>query len=121
MTSVELEFINFQTPSKDGYKTDPTSKNIASFLETNAPSSLRQITSGMFGYSVSRPAANKEYFYDICNQSEQFKCDIEGWHTESGSRVFEAALSMTGVEEMADRVSLFKYAPFPSAEKSIAR
>ena len=87
---VELEFMNFQTPSQDGYAPHTSHKNLGAFLNSNPPSSLRQLTSGMFGYSSSRPTANKDYFYDIFDKSAQFKCDIEGWHTESGPGVFEA-------------------------------
>lgn len=44
----------------------------------------------MFGYSLTRPVHNKDYYYGIYDTCEQFKCDIEGWHTESGPGVFEA-------------------------------
>lgn len=106
---VELEFMNFQTPSQDGYNTAAPVKDIASYLDSNAPTTLRQLTSGMFGYSITRPMANKNYFYDIFDESERFKCNVEGWHTESGPGVFEAALALNEISEMADRVSLFKY------------
>lgn len=62
----------------------------------------------MFGYSLTRPVQNKEYFYDIFNSCEAFKCNIEGWHTESGPGVFEAALEFGEIKQMADRASLFK-------------
>jgi glutamine synthetase len=106
---VELEFMNFQTPSQDGYAAGSATKNLGSFLDKNPPSSLRQLTSGMFGYSVSRPVANKAYFHEIFDQSERFRCDVEGWHTESGPGVFEAALAIDEISEMGDRVALFKY------------
>ncbi|KAF2010902.1 glutamine synthetase/guanido kinase [Aaosphaeria arxii CBS 175.79] len=108
LAGVELEFMNFQTPSQDGYESSASHKNLGAFLASNSPSSLRQLTSGMFGYSVLRPTANKDYFYNIFDTSRQFRCDIEGWHTESGPGVFEAALAMNQVAEIADRVSLFK-------------
>jgi hypothetical protein len=44
----------------------------------------------MFGYSITRPLHNKDYYYGIFDACEQFRCDIEGWHTESGPGVFEA-------------------------------
>lgn len=44
----------------------------------------------MFGYSITRPMASKDYFYDIYSTAEKFRCDIEGWHTESGPGVYEA-------------------------------
>lgn len=44
----------------------------------------------MFGYSITRPVHNQEYYYGIFNTCAQFNCGIEGWHTESGPGVFEA-------------------------------
>jgi len=62
----------------------------------------------MFGYSLTRTVHNKDYFYDVFNSCADFKCDIEGWHTESGPGVFEAALEFGEIKQMADRASLFK-------------
>jgi glutamine synthetase len=62
----------------------------------------------MFGYSLTRPVHNKDYFYDVFNSCEKFKCNIEGWHTESGPGVFEAALEFGEIKQMADRAILFK-------------
>lgn len=44
----------------------------------------------MFGYSITRPLHNQDYYYGIFDACEQFRCDIEGWHTESGPGVYEA-------------------------------
>lgn len=44
----------------------------------------------MFGYSITRPVHNQEYYYGIFDACRQFNCGIEGWHTESGPGVFEA-------------------------------
>jgi glutamine synthetase len=124
---VELEFINFQTPAEDGYDKPSTRRNIGAFLAKHCPSLLRPLTSGMFGYSITRPMESKDFFYDIYDQSIQFTCPIECWHTESGPGVYEAAgsiqdptiwsstditqaLTVCDVNEMADRVTLFKYA-----------
>lgn len=63
----------------------------------------------MFGYSITRPVHNQDYYYDIYDTCAKFNCDIEGWHTESGPGVFEAALEFGEVSDMADRVSMFKY------------
>ena len=63
----------------------------------------------MFGYSLTRPVHNKDYFYDIFDTCTAFRCDIEGWHTESGPGVFEAALEFGDITSMADRAGLFKY------------
>lgn len=62
----------------------------------------------MFGYSLTRPVHNQDYFYDIFDTCEKFNCNIEGWHTESGPGVFEAALEFGEITGMADRASLFK-------------
>ena len=44
----------------------------------------------MFGYSLTRPVHNQDYYYGIYEACEKFRCGIEGWHTESGPGVFEA-------------------------------
>ena len=62
----------------------------------------------MFGYSLTRPVHNKEYYYGIFDACEKFNVGIEGWHTESGPGVFEAALSFGEVVQMADKAGLFK-------------
>lgn len=64
--------------------------NLAAFLNHNRPDDLRPLTQGMFGYSITRPVASKDYFHDVFDSSVKFGCHIEGWHTESGPGVFEA-------------------------------
>jgi glutamine synthetase len=71
----------------------------------------------MTGYSVTRPVHNQDWYYGIFNACEEFKCGIEGWHTESGPGVFEAALQFDEIREMADRASLFKYVQSTPAHK----
>ncbi|KPM38038.1 hypothetical protein AK830_g8530 [Neonectria ditissima] len=105
---VELEFMNFQTPYEDGYGRTDGRQNLAAFLEKHSPDALRPLTSGMFGYSVSRPLMSKDFFHDTYDRSLEMGCPIEGWHTESGPGVFEAALTVSPVARMADNVSLFK-------------
>lgn len=87
--AAELEFLNFQTPSEDGYGQASQRYNVPAFLERNTPSALRPL-GGMCAYSTTTPVANKKYFYDIFNTSAKFNCGIEGWHTESGPGVYEA-------------------------------
>lgn len=113
--AVELEFINFKTPSSDGYKDVATHGlgDMASYLETNSPKSLRTITSGMFGYSATRPVHYKDYFYEIFDKSREFGCDIEGWHTESGPGFYEAVSN--------DRESLLRYSNRVSGSQSLRR
>lgn len=82
--------MNFQTPSEDGYSAGSRHPDVASYLERNVPGSLRQLTAGSFSYSLTRPVANKKYFYDIFDTSAKMNCLIEGWHTEGGPGVYEA-------------------------------
>lgn len=101
---VELEFVNFQTPTEDGYGPESSRPNLAKFLVNNSPKALRPLTEGMFGYSITRPVASKDYFHDVFDSSAEFGCNVEGWHTESGPGVFEA------VRIFQDRAQLFKNA-----------
>lgn len=91
ISEVELEFFSFQTPSEDGYQDHNPSKrkNIAAFLRDHQPSELRPLTEGMFGYSVTRPMASSDFFFDVIDTSARLDCNIESWHTESGPGVFE--------------------------------
>ncbi|EXJ88128.1 glutamine synthetase [Capronia coronata CBS 617.96] len=107
LAGIELEFMNFQTPTEDGYSSSGY-RNLAAYLSNNAPGSLRTLTQGSFCYSLTRPMANKQYFHQIFNDSLRFKTDLEGWHTESGPGVFEAALKVQEIDELADRATLFK-------------
>lgn len=102
----EYEFYQFRTPSSDPAASSAPST--AAYLRENPPHSLPALTEGMFGYSLTRPVHNQDYFYDIFDTCEKFNCNIEGWHTESGPGVFEAALEFGEIAGMADRASLFK-------------
>jgi len=62
----------------------------------------------MFGYSLTRPTHNQDWYYGIFDACRKFRCDIEGWHTESGPGVYEAALEYGEVKAMADKAALFK-------------
>lgn len=107
MAGAEYEFYQFKTPSTDSSDSKPST---AAFLRDNPTHTLPALTEGMFGYSITRPVHNKDYFYEIFDSCAKFKCDIEGWHTESGPGVFEAALEFGQISDMADRAGLFKYA-----------
>ncbi|TLD18601.1 hypothetical protein PspLS_10116 [Pyricularia sp. CBS 133598] len=108
MAGAEYEFYQFRTPSSD--PSGSSAPSTAAYLRENPPHSLPALTEGMFGYSLTRPVHNQDYFYDIFDTCEKFNCNIEGWHTESGPGVFEAALEFGEIGGMADRASLFKYA-----------
>ncbi|BFZ60146.1 hypothetical protein YB2330_001168 [Saitoella coloradoensis] len=96
MSGMEYEFFQF--------------KETANSLAEKKGVNLEALTPGMFGYSITRPALNQEYFYKIFDQCEEFRCDIEGLHTETGPGVYEAALAYTTASEIADRATLFKLA-----------
>jgi glutamine synthetase len=94
MTGVEYEFFNFaETPAswaaKNGQPPTP-------------------ITSGMFGYSLLRMGANREYFNALMDEMAKFRVPIEGLHTETGPGVYEAAILFSEALEAADRAILFK-------------
>ncbi|KAI2465462.1 putative glutamine synthetase [Annulohypoxylon bovei var. microspora] len=109
MAGAELEFFQFKVPSSPSSSTDSPSPSVTAYLNDNPPHALPPLTEGMFGYSVTRPTLNKSYYYDVYNSCAKFRCDLEGWHTESGPGVYEAALEFGQISEMADRASLFKY------------
>ncbi|KAM4063671.1 glutamine synthetase, catalytic domain-containing protein [Hirsutella rhossiliensis] len=106
MAGAEYEFYTFRTPDSSS---SSSSDSPAAFLQQNPPHLLPSLTEGMFGYSLTRPVHNKDWYYDVYDTCSSFACDIEGWHTESGPGVFEAALEFNEVAAMADRASLFKY------------
>ncbi|KAJ5910776.1 Type-1 glutamine synthetase 2 [Penicillium subrubescens] len=108
MAGAEYEFYQFRAPG-DHTSPERAASATASFLQTNPVESLPPLTEGMFGYSITRPLHNQDYYYGIFDACEQFRCDIEGWHTESGPGVFEAALQFGEAKEMADKAGLFKY------------
>ncbi|KAI2632858.1 hypothetical protein GGS21DRAFT_521633 [Xylaria nigripes] len=110
MAGIEFEFFQFKAPSD-------SSSSAAAYMRDNIPHNLPTLTEGMFGYSITRPTLNKEYYYDVLDSCAKFKCDIEGWHTESGPGVYEAALEYGQISETADRASLFKYAVRSVAHK----
>jgi glutamine synthetase len=94
MVGAEFEFFNFrETPQswagKNGQPPEP-------------------ITPGMFGYSLLRANANREYFNALMDEMALFNVPIEGLHTETGPGVYEAALLFADALEMADRAILFK-------------
>jgi hypothetical protein len=61
-------------------------------VHTETPQSLADkhyvqptpLTPGMFGYSLLRPARNREYFNSIMDNCARFAIPIEGLHTETG-------------------------------------
>jgi glutamine synthetase len=94
MVGAEFEFFNFrETPQ--------------SWADKNGqpPTTL---TPGMFGYSLLRANANREYFNALMDEMALFDVPLEALHTETGPGVYEAALLFSDALEMADRAILFK-------------
>lgn len=91
MFAAEYEFYQFRAPDhSNGPTAERNSSSTASFLKQNPVESLPALTEGMFGYSLTRPVHNQDYYYGVYDTCEKFNCGIEGWHTESGPGVFEA-------------------------------
>lgn len=86
------------------------------FRET--PESLRQkhyqgltpLTPGMFGYSVLRASMQSALVLDLMDQLNRFGIDLEGFHTETGPGVYEAAIGVDLALRAADKAALFKTA-----------
>jgi glutamine synthetase len=108
--TAEYEFFQFKAPASNPHAplSERNTSSTATFLRENPVDSLPSLTEGMFGYSLTRPVHNQEYYYGIFDACEKFNCGIEGWHTESGPGVFEAALSFGEIQQMADKAGLFK-------------
>jgi glutamine synthetase len=94
MTGIEFEWFNFlETPHSWAAKKglEPTT-----------------LTPGMFGYSLLRLNANREFFNALFDEMAAFRIPIEGLHTETGPGVYEAAIEFSEALEAADRAILFK-------------
>ncbi|MGE4241600.1 glutamine synthetase family protein [Ramlibacter sp.] len=94
MCGFEFEWFNFrETPqswaAKQGVAPEP-------------------ITPGMFGYSLLRANAHREYFNALMDEMLAFGVPIEGLHTETGPGVYEVAIAFSEALEQADRAILFK-------------
>src|SRR5580698_8481878 len=71
---------------------------------------LTPLTPGMFGYSVLRASANAELVLEIMEALAAFEVPLEGFHTETGPGVYEAAIAVEPGMAAADRAALFKTA-----------
>lgn len=90
-STAEYEFFQFRAPTNSDLPIgERNSSGTAAFLKKNPPEALPSLTEGMFGYSLTRPIHNQDYYYGIYDACAKFRCNIEGWHTESGPGFFEA-------------------------------
>ncbi|KAI9719513.1 MAG: hypothetical protein M1828_006220 [Chrysothrix sp. TS-e1954] len=107
MAGAEYEFFCFKAPQEGTDVTNST--GTARYMKAQPPHTLPHLTEGMFGYSLTDPVRNQEWFYHVFDACDKFDCGIEGWHTESGPGVFEAALNYAEITSMADKAALFKF------------
>lgn len=91
---IEFEFFNF--------------KETQTTLAQKKGVNLTPLTTGMFGYSLTRPQQNSQYFTDIYDECLHYGIEIECLHTETGPGVYEVALSYTDALRLADNAHLFK-------------
>lgn len=64
----------------------------------------------MFGYSILRASQNSRLVLDIIDQLAAFNVALEGFHTETGPGVYEAAIAADHGIAAADKAALFKAA-----------
>jgi glutamine synthetase len=72
--------------------------------------SLTPLSPGSFGYSVLRASENHELALQLFDQLTAFNVPIEGFHTETGPGVYEAAIAVDEALAAADKAALFKTA-----------
>jgi glutamine synthetase len=71
---------------------------------------LTPLSPGMFGYSWVRASESKELVHALQDELRAFDIEIEGFHTETGPGVFEAAIRVDDALRAADKAALFKTA-----------
>lgn len=71
---------------------------------------LTSLSPGSFGYSVLRASQHQPLVLDILEMLHGFDVTLEGFHTETGPGVYEAAISVDTGLRAADKAALFKTA-----------
>jgi glutamine synthetase len=71
---------------------------------------LEPLSPGMFGYSVLRASQNAQMVVDLIESLKGFDIPLEGFHTETGPGVYEAAVTVDHALAAADKAALFKTA-----------
>lgn len=69
---------------------------------------LKPFTPGNFGYSVLRSSVHSDLHEDFMDFCQTMEIPLEGYHTETGPGVVEAAIQHASGLEGADRAVLFK-------------
>ncbi len=88
------------------------------FFFRETPRSLREkgfrnlatLSPGMFGYSWTRTSESAPLVHALLDGLRDFGIPIEGFHTETGPGVFEAAIGYDDLLAAADKAALFKTA-----------
>ena len=88
------------------------------YLFRETPNSLREknyrgltpLSPGAFGYSVLRASEHSELALALFDQLTGFGVPLEGFHTETGPGVYEAAIAVNQALAAADEAALFKTA-----------
>jgi glutamine synthetase len=96
MISAEFEFFLF--------KEDPHTIREKSYRE------IKPLSPGMFGYSVLRTGTFADVSHSILDALRAFDIKLEGFHTETGPGVYEAAIKYDTAVRAADKAALFKTA-----------
>lgn len=69
---------------------------------------LTPLSPGMFGYSILRASQNAPIVLDLMDRLAAFDVPLEGFHTETGPGVYEAAIRVQEGLAAADSAALFK-------------
>jgi glutamine synthetase len=88
------------------------------FIFQETPESLREkgfrglkpLSPGMFGYSVLRASTHSDLVLGMFDSLNDFQVPLEGFHTETGPGVYEAAIQVDQGIACADKAALFKTA-----------
>lgn len=86
------------------------------FVFEETPQSVREknyknltpFTPGNFGYSVIRNSVHAQLYKDFMDMFAKMNIPIEGFHTETGPGVLEAAITVSDAMMAADNAALFK-------------
>ena len=73
-------------------------------------SNLTPLSPGMFGYSWLRASENSGLVHALIDGLGAFDIEVEGFHTETGPGVYEAAIRYDALMRAADKAALFKTA-----------
>ena len=71
---------------------------------------LTPLSPGMFGYSWLRASENAPLAHALMDGMNAFDIELEGFHTETGPGVYEAAIKYDSLLRAGDKSSLFKTA-----------